>query len=77
MPSWRRPHLAPGIYDEPVPARLATLLAALGPQHAHVRPLPHGESAVPGLETLLGEAISLALQSVAKEGKGQSSAMSS
>ncbi len=67
MPSWRRTHLHPGLYDEPVSEHLRPQLAELGPR-AHVRDLPRGEAAVPGLEAWLGEALNLALQSVAKAG---------
>lgn len=71
MPAWRRTKLVHGLYDEPVSEHLRPQLAELGPR-ARVRDLPHGDGAVPGLEAWLGEALSLALQSVAKAGTSPS-----
>ncbi len=65
MPAWRRTKLVPGLYDEPVSEHLQREVMALGPA-ALLHPTRTDESEIPGLEAWLGEAVGLALQSVAK-----------
>ncbi len=65
MPAWRRTKLVPGLYDEPVSEHLQREVMALGPA-ALLHPARTDESEIPGLEAWLGEAVGLALQSVAK-----------
>lgn len=69
MPTWRRPHLLPGIYDEPVRDHNTQQLAELAGL-AHVRTMPTGDGPVAAVETLLSEAVSLTLQAVTKDGTG-------
>jgi hypothetical protein len=62
MPTWRRAELAPGTYDELISARLERLLAGLDPQlNIHRKPVARTEAISVLIESLLGEAIDLAL----------------
>ena len=65
MSNWRRPQLSPGIYDEPISQHLQEQLAGLTSafrveRHASTDAEPAG---LP-LESLLGDAVGLALQSM-------------
>lgn len=57
--------LVPGLYDEPVSEHLHNEVVALGPA-ALLHAARTDETGIPGLEAWLGEAVGLALQSVAK-----------
>src|SRR6185436_4749076 len=62
MPTWRRTELAPGAYDELLSVRLERQLAALDPQlDIHRKPVAHTEAIGAIVESLLREAIDLAL----------------
>jgi hypothetical protein len=62
MPTWRRTELAPGTYDELISARLERQLAGLDPRlDIHRKPVAHTEAIGVLIESLLGEAIDLAL----------------
>ncbi len=66
MPSWRRPDLSPGLYDEPVSEFMVAELAQLG-NRAKTHALSPDDAAGAGLEAFLGEALALALQTVGKK----------
>ncbi len=63
MPSWRRTDLPPGVYDEPVTARLAAALTRLG-HAAQLREMSKHDAAGAALEAFVAEAVGIALREV-------------
>ena len=68
MSHWRREQLTPGIYDEPISQHLHRQLAAVAEQYVvHRHASTAAELASLPLESLLADAMALALQSVAAD----------